>query len=203
MRYNFFASSKTTFLIGGSLLFIAQMSSAQIQTDSPNFLIIMTDQQAWDAVGYSGNQLVKTPNLDRLASQGVNFSQAVTPCPVCCPARTSILTGRLTETTTIRDNTDVNKNDCYYPTFDEILVKRGYVAEYHGKFHSPEHMAAAYSNPPQYGVSGKKLITDWDPRKYLLILKHRVLRLGHTFLSHQLHILVKFYSDQPDEKKDN
>ncbi len=175
MRYNFFASSKTTFLIGGSLLFIAQMSSAQIQTDSPNFLIIMTDQQAWDAVGYSGNQLVKTPNLDRLASQGVNFSQAVTPCPVCCPARTSILTGRLTETTTIRDNTDVNKNDCYYPTFDEILVKRGYVAEYHGKFHSPEHMAAAYSNPPQYGVSGKKLITDWE-RLYVKYLNEHVTK---------------------------
>ena len=67
MRYNFFNSSKTTLLIGGSLIFTAQMGSAQIPADSPNFLIIMTDQQAWNAVGYSGNQLIKTPNLDRLA----------------------------------------------------------------------------------------------------------------------------------------
>jgi len=74
--------------------------------EKPNILIIMTDQQAWDAVAYSGNKAIITPNLDRLASQGVNFSHAVTPCPVCVPARTSVLTGRLTETTTIRDNRD-------------------------------------------------------------------------------------------------
>ena len=72
--------------------------------ENPNFLIIMTDQQAWDAVGYSGNKNIITPNMDRLASEGVNFSQAVTPCPVCVPARTSILTGRLAETTTIRQH---------------------------------------------------------------------------------------------------
>jgi len=93
--------------------------------NAPNILLIMTDQQAWDAVGYSGNKMIKTPNLDKLASEGVNFSHAVTPCPVCVPARTSILTGRLTETTTIRENNDVKTGECYYPTFDEILAKRG------------------------------------------------------------------------------
>lgn len=173
-------SGATNILLSGSLLIMAQMGVsqpgiAQTKIDTPNFLIIMTDQQAWDAVGYSGNKLIKTPNLDRLASQGVNFSNAVTPCPVCCPARTSILTGRLTETTTIRDNTDVSKNDCYYPTFDEILVKRGYVAECHGKFHSPEHMAGVYSNPPINGVSGITLITTWE-RLYKKFLNEHVTK---------------------------
>ena len=76
--------------------------------------------------------MIKTPNLDRLASEGVNFSHAVTPCPVCVPARTSILTGRLTETTTIRENRDAKTGDCYYPTFDEILAKRGFTSEIYG-----------------------------------------------------------------------
>ena len=108
------------------VLFVWSSSSAFAQKEpTPNILIIMTDQQAWDAVGYSGNENIITPNLDRLASEGVNFSHAVTPCPVCVPARTSIFTGRLTETTTIRDNRDAQTGDCYYPTFDEILVKRG------------------------------------------------------------------------------
>lgn len=129
----------------------------------PNILIIMTDQQAWDAVAYSGNKAIITPNLDRLASQGVNFSHAVTPCPVCVPARTSILTGRLTETTTIRDNRDAKTGDCYYPTFDEILVKRGYRSEYYGKFHGPEHMARVYMNPPVEGMSGTEPIIRWEP----------------------------------------
>ncbi len=173
MKLNKSRLEKTAVLIGGSLFCFAQTISAQNQSEQPNILIIMTDQQAWNAVDYSGNKLIKTPNLDRLASQGVNFSQAVTPCPVCCPARTSILTGRLTETTTIRDNSDVNKNDCYYPTFDEILAKRGYVAECHGKFHSPEHMAAVYSNPPVDGISGIDLIVKWEPI-YVKYLKQKI-----------------------------
>lgn len=129
----------------------------------------MTDQQAWDAVGYSGNEAVITPNLDKLASEGVNFSHAITPCAVCAPARTSILTGRLIEKTTIRGNRDTKTGECYYPTFDEILAKRGYVTEYFGKFHAPEHMARVYMNPPVEGLSGTDPIVNWEPLyvKYL------------------------------------
>jgi len=133
------------------------------EKNTPNILLIMTDQQAWDAVGYSGNKMIKTPNLDKLASEGVNFSHAVTPCPVCVPARTSILTGRLTETTTIRENNDAKTGDCYYPTFDEILAKRGYATEVYGKFHSPEHMARVYMNPPVTGMTGTDPIVKWEP----------------------------------------
>lgn len=163
---------KKTLYVGGGLLLSGIRVTGQ-EPGQPNFLIIMTDQQAFSAAGYSGNRVIKTPNLDRLASQGVNFSHAVTPCPVSCPARTSMLTGRLTETTTIRDNTDVTVNDCYYPTYDEILVKRGYVAEYHGKFHSPEHMARVYTNPPVYGETGSRLITKWEPL-YKQFLREKV-----------------------------
>ena len=152
--------------------------------ETPNFLIIMTDQQAWDAVGYSGNKSVITPNLDRLARQGVNFSHAVTPCPVCVPARTSILTGRLTETTTIRENRDARTGECYYPTFDEILVKRGYKSEYSGKFHAPEHMARVYMNPQVEGMTGTEPIMRWEPLyvKYLKeSVKKRPLRPGELY----------------------
>jgi arylsulfatase A-like enzyme len=156
-----------------------------LSTDSsPNILIIMTDQQAWDAVGYSGNRAIITPNLDKLASQGVNFSHAVTPCPVCVPARTSVLTGRLTETTTIRDNRDAKTGECYYPTFDEILAKRGYRTEYYGKFHGPEHMARVYMNPPVEGLPGTEPIMRWEPI-YVRYLKEtfekRALRPGELY----------------------
>lgn len=144
------------------LLCTAGVANSQ-EKNTPNILLIMTDQQAWDAVGYSGNKMIRTPNLDKLASQGVNFSHAVTPCPVCVPARTSILTGRLTETTTIRENNDVKTGECYYPTFDEILAKRGYATEVYGKFHSPEHMARVYGNPPTDGMTGTDPIIKWEP----------------------------------------
>ena len=53
----------------------------------PNFLFISVDQQRFDCVGYSGRRPVKTPNIDRIAHEGIWFDQAYTPIPICCPAR--------------------------------------------------------------------------------------------------------------------
>ena len=175
---------KAAFFFGFILLYHSSYVAAQSASSKPNILIIMTDQQAWDAVGYAGNKMIKTPNLDRLASQGVNFSHAVTSCPVCVPARTSILTGRLTEATTIRSNGDIESNDCYYPTFDEILTKRGYISEVYGKFHSPEHMARVYKNPPVKGMIGTEPIVRWEPLyvKYIKEnVKKRPLKQGELY----------------------
>ena len=59
----------------------------------PNILLIMTDQQRWDAMGCSGGW-VDTPNMDRIADEGVRFANAYTNSPVCVPARVSLATGR-------------------------------------------------------------------------------------------------------------
>ncbi|MFM7583367.1 MAG: sulfatase-like hydrolase/transferase, partial [Caldilinea sp.] len=58
-----------------------------------NILLIHVDQHRADALGVNGHRAVPTPNLDRLAAEGVNFSQAFCPIAVCTPARTSLLTG--------------------------------------------------------------------------------------------------------------
>ena len=60
----------------------------------PNILIVMTDQQRLDSVGAYGSQYGATPNLDRLASEGVVFENHYSSCPLCVPARCSIATGR-------------------------------------------------------------------------------------------------------------
>lgn len=131
---------------------------------SPNILIIMTDQQRWDALHFSGaNDIIQTPNLDKLAKDGAYFSQACSPCPVSGPARTSILTGRMVESTGIRTNMDSdNDKKCDYKTYDQILTSNGYVAEYIGKFHSPMDMARTYRNPPLYGYKVPELIKSWE-----------------------------------------
>ena len=64
------------------------------QAKRPNILLIMTDQHRWDFMGCAGHPLVKTPNLDRLAAEGVRFNTAYCQAPVCVPARMSIITGR-------------------------------------------------------------------------------------------------------------
>jgi choline-sulfatase len=60
----------------------------------PNILWIMADQFRYDCVGANGNTIIKTPQLDRLAQQSVNFSQAFVQAPVCVPSRASFFTGR-------------------------------------------------------------------------------------------------------------
>lgn len=171
--------------------------------EKPNILIIMTDQQAWDAVGFAGNSQIRTPNLDRLAREGIDFSHAVTPCPVCAPARTSILTGRLTETTKIRENRDVRLEDCfcYYPTFDEILSKRGYRSEYYGKFHAPKHMAGVYQNPLEGGMSGFDQIVNWESNYVKFIQDNfpkRPLKPGELYETTFYGGTVPYKLDPPD-----
>jgi arylsulfatase len=60
----------------------------------PNILFVMTDQQRWDSLGANGNRVVKTPNFDRFASAGANFTHAFVQAPVCVPSRASFFTGR-------------------------------------------------------------------------------------------------------------
>ncbi len=117
----------------------------------PNLLIIMTDQQRFDALSYAGNTILKTPNMDRIAKEGVWFKNAHTQCAVCAPARASMFTGRTVE------NTRVINNDAAYDTktpgimtmktYDEILADNGYTCEYYGKWHSPVAHGKIYTNP--------------------------------------------------------
>lgn len=61
--------------------------------EKPNLLLITTDQQRGDCVGYDGHPCVRTPHLDMLARESTVFSQAHVDCPVCIPARTTLVTG--------------------------------------------------------------------------------------------------------------
>ena len=60
----------------------------------PNVVILLTDQWRLQAFGYAGNSQVRTPNIDRLAGESVNFRNAVSGYSVCCPWRASFLTGQ-------------------------------------------------------------------------------------------------------------
>jgi arylsulfatase A-like enzyme len=146
---------KFLFLFVGIFLF--QHLQAQ-QPEKKNLLFIITDQQRYDALGYAGNTVIKTPNLDRLAEQGAYFRNAYTPCAVCGPARSSILTGYTVEGTGVKSN-----NETYYydetevmtmPTFDEILAQNGYRTEYYGKWHALSARADVYENPLQIAENG-------------------------------------------------
>jgi arylsulfatase A-like enzyme len=147
--------------LGVIVLFVVFNSLGLLAQQKKNFLFIMTDQQRYDALSIAGNTVLETPNLDRLAEQGAYFKNAYTPCAVCAPARSSILTGHTVENNGVRTN-----DRAYYydkevvmamPTFDEILSENGYRCEYYGKWHSHSSHTGIYKNPKQTSKNGKSI----------------------------------------------
>lgn len=59
----------------------------------PNILFVLTDDQRWDALGCAGNRVIRTPTIDRMARDGVQFERAFVTTPICAASRASILTG--------------------------------------------------------------------------------------------------------------
>ena len=99
----------------------------------PNFLIFITDQFNPRYLGYAGHPLVKTPNIDRIAHEGVNFSRMYTSEPLCMPARATMFTGLTPRGHRVRMNGIPLDNSI--PTFTEALLKNGYNTYSAGKIH--------------------------------------------------------------------
>jgi len=77
--------------VGGSLLGLSVSDSAETR---PNFVVILCDDLGWGDLGCYGNPHIQTPNLDRLAQQGLRLTSCYSPAPVCSPSRVGLLTGR-------------------------------------------------------------------------------------------------------------
>src|SRR5262245_24443586 len=79
----------------------AQTNSAATR---PNVIFILADDLGYGDVGCYGQKKIQTPNLDRMAAEGVRFTQAYAGTAVCAPSRGSLMTGKHTGHTTIRGN---------------------------------------------------------------------------------------------------
>ena len=65
----------------------------------PNIIYMMADQLRYQSLGYTGDHLAQTPNIDKFARQSGNYEQAVASMPVCCATRASLFTGKYTSST--------------------------------------------------------------------------------------------------------
>ncbi len=99
----------------------------------PNILFFFSDQQRWDTCGCYGQELPITPNLDRMAAEGVKFENAFTCQPVCGPARACIQTGKYATELGCHTNNRMLPID--EPTIAKWLCEAGYEAGYIGKWH--------------------------------------------------------------------
>lgn len=111
----------------------------------PNIILILTDDQGYGDVGFHGNEVIQTPNLDQFAKEGVDFSRFYV-APVCSPTRAGIMTGRYhyrTGVTNVGSCGDRIKAEEL--TIAEILRRSGYATAIYGKW----HMGDNYPMRPQ------------------------------------------------------
>jgi len=118
------------------ILPVVTLNANATPQDKPNIIFLMTDQQRWDAIGIN-NPHIKTPNLDRLARQGILYNQATCQAPMCVPSRNSMMSGLYPSQLGIRSNSSHSMGDKYLPCdpLPELLRKAGYQTAGFGKTH--------------------------------------------------------------------
>ena len=139
------------FLIVGLVIFFlsgcdTQQSTDQQEAKTPNIIFIMADDLGYGDLGVYGQEVIQTPNLDQMASEGIRFTQFYSGSPVCAPARSVLMTGRHTGHTTVRGNfgqggvTGLGGGEGRVPlkaddvTVAEIMKQAGYTTGITGKW---------------------------------------------------------------------
>lgn len=102
----------------------------------PNIVFVLVDDLRYDALGCTGHPFARTPNIDRIAKEGVTFGNAFVTTPLCSPARASFLTGRYVHAHGVAGNTTAGEPISYkLETFPMKLHDAGYETAFIGKWH--------------------------------------------------------------------
>jgi arylsulfatase len=153
----------------------------QMPTSRPNILYVMTDQQRFDTIAALGANFVHTPNLDRLVRRGISCTNAYSTCPVCVPARYTIMTGCEPSQTgwfsNWQETPDV-RSACG-PYLAETLADRGYRTWGLGKFHTePRHEPLGFE-VHEYSEELWPTESDFLGDDYVAWLRERAPALAH------------------------
>jgi arylsulfatase A-like enzyme len=125
--------------LGGIFLPICLFACSILQAQTrPNILLIYVDDLGYGDLGSFGHPVIQTPNIDRLASEGVTLTNYYAPSALCSPSRAGLLTGRIPYRTGIRswipEGTDIYLHDEEI-TLAEVLKSVGYATAIVGKWH--------------------------------------------------------------------
>jgi len=111
----------------------------------PNLIYMFADQLGYSRCGYAGEKRARTPNIDKLAADGVNFFNAISNMPVCAAYRASLFTGKYTTTTgMVINELRMNTN---HECLGHVLTRAGYQTGYIGKWHLYANRLGGHTNP--------------------------------------------------------
>lgn len=158
----------------------------------PNIILILADDLGYGDVGYQGQQKIRTPNIDRMASDGMRFTQLYAGTSVCAPSRASLMTGLHTGHTPIRGNRGF-KPEGQYPlpdsslTIATVLRQHGYITGAFGKW--------GLGYPGSTGTPGKKGFTDF--------FGYNCQSLAHNYYPDHLWVNDELLALPGNKKKDS
>lgn len=141
---------KTKKLISGSLLVVAIPSI--FSQEKPNIIVILADDMGWGDAGCYGGKMIPTPNIDRLAKEGVRCTNGYVTAPISGPSRYGILTGAYQQRFGIQDNTDawaeipgvLDRIPASQKLLHETLKQGGYRTAIFGKYNLPGYPKTTY-----------------------------------------------------------
>lgn len=154
---------------------------SEVPPEKPNIILVMADDLGWGDTGYNGNMIIKTPHLDKMANEGIQFNRFYSASAVCSPTRASVLTGRNPYRTGVfTANNGILRTEEI--TIPELLREQGYATGHFGKWHlgTLTHTEKDANrgrsgntkeyNPPVWHGYDKAFVTEskvptWDPMK--------------------------------------
>lgn len=150
----------------------------------PNFIFIITDQQRADHLGCYGNRIVRTPNIDRLASRGVRATECYTVSPICMPSRASLQTGRMPSVHGVRHN------GIELSTGETTLVDALRLAGYQTALAGKSHLQCILDVPPRIPEDPRQRL-EREARPRAAGVYHQ--ELGHKWETDPAHDLTYPY----------
>lgn len=140
-----------SFVLGFCLLVSAQAA----ELSRPNIIFILADDLGWRELGCYGNTFNETPNLDRMAREGMKFTQAYAAAPVCSPTRAAFMTGQWPARLRITDYLGPQEKEKFLkpgtPTINQLLKQQGYVSGLIGKWHLTGDYSLKRGEPQKHG----------------------------------------------------
>tara|TARA_B100000809_G_scaffold54621_1_gene50276 strand:+ start:6360 stop:9275 length:2916 start_codon:yes stop_codon:yes gene_type:complete len=190
----FLVPVKHVFAVENTGLKKTVISSKKTQSPRPNIIFILTDDQRWDAIGYAGNKLAYTPQMNKLAKQGVFFKNTIATTPICSASRASILSGMQERTHKYSFQTADIKEEYMKNAFPKLLRDAGYYTAMYGKFGvSYNHLDVLFDDYEKYDLLYSK--KDRSSYYFKTIDKDTVHLTRYTG-----HKALKFLDNTPKDK---
>lgn len=120
------------------LLMLIFALACLVHAERPNFIFILTDDHNYSSLGCNGNELIQTPNLDKLAADGVRFTNGHITSAICTPSRISILLSQFERKHGVNFNSGTSVSpEAWAKSYPVVMRENGYYTGYIGKNHSP------------------------------------------------------------------